>query len=196
MDFFKQIGWNASIGDPSFMGWLTVVAYFCVAVLAFKVSFSSSDIFSTDLAGKQKIFWSTVAIILLFLGLNKQLDLQSLLTAMGKFYAKRDGWYENRRELQMFVILGAIIVMVTSFLLFVVNMGEIFKTNRLAIIGLAFLVLFIALRATSFHHMDMLINFTVFGMRMNWILELSGIVAIFMSAFALIKNQGIEKVQG
>lgn len=188
MNFFQDIGWHATIGDPSVMGWVTVVAYFCSAAFTFKVFLSSSHIFSAGLVAKQKGFWLTLAVILFFLGINKQLDLQSLLTAIGKYYAHRDGWYENRRELQIFIVISTIIFMLTLFLLFVVNMGELFKTNRLAIVGLAFLLLFIMLRATSFHHMDMLIDFTILGVRLNWVLELSGIGMILISALSLIRK--------
>ncbi|OQK17041.1 hypothetical protein AU255_03850 [Methyloprofundus sedimenti] len=90
-----MINWQPQIGDPTAMGWITVALYFFMALVAFKVIVSVPVLFSAETAVKQKWFWSLVTLILLILGINKQLDLQSLFTAIGKYYAHRDGWYEH-----------------------------------------------------------------------------------------------------
>src|SRR5215210_5144909 len=50
-----------------------------------------------------------------------------------------------------------------------------------AVLGLGFLVTFVALRAASFHHVDQWLGSGV--VRPNWVLELSGIALIAMSAW-------------
>jgi len=126
--------------------------------------------------------------MLFALGINKQLDLQSLLTAIGKYYAHRDGWYEHRRVIQISMIMGILLSMtvITGWFLFYVR--TILKTNWLAVVGLSFLLVFVMVRATSFHHMDILINTTNLGVRMNWVLELIGIVCIGYSALSVIRK--------
>lgn len=189
MNSLPQINWTPTIGDPSFMGWLTVAAYFVTAVIAFKLYLSSDQLFSDEVVKKQKTFWLLVTLIMLFLGVNKQLDLQSLLTAIGKYYAHRDGWYEDRRFFQIAGIIGIISTLLIGVSVFSYKMRAIFKTNSLAIVGLCFLLLFVAIRATSFHHMDIVINTAVLGVRMNWVLELFGIFLVAISAVSLLRNK-------
>jgi len=188
-DLLHIVNWHPQIGDPSAMGWLTVILYFCSAILSFKVATSAPIIFSAEINVKQKCFWMIVAFILLFLGINKQLDLQSLLTAIGKFYAHRDGWYEHRRNIQIFGIISILTLALIGMGIFALKMRAILKTNWLAIVGLVFLLAFVMIRATSFHHMDILINTTVFGIRMNWVLELLGLFTIGLSALNIMRNR-------
>jgi hypothetical protein len=41
---------------------------------------------------------------------------------------------------------------------------------------------FVVIRASSFHHVDVLLASTLGGLRWNWILELSGIMVVGVSA--------------
>ena len=43
MDFLNELRWRPEIGDPSFMGWFTVVAYGIVALLAARVWLKGKD---------------------------------------------------------------------------------------------------------------------------------------------------------
>jgi len=174
------------IGDPSFMGWFTVACYFITAAISFKIWLSSEQLFSKEVINKQKRFWLVITLVLLFLGLNKQLDLQTLLTSIGKYYAHRDGWYEHRR---IFQVSGIIALLGGATVIFSYYMRAVFKANRWAIVGLCFLLVFVSIRATSFHHMDVLINTVFWGVRMNWVLELFGIFLIAMSAIAWLRNK-------
>lgn len=186
LSLFAQIKWRPTIGDPTIMGWLTVAAYFLCAIVTLKLYFSAQDIFPNGVATKQKQFWLCLGVIMLFLGVNKQLDLQSLLTAIGRYFAHRDGWYAQRRIIQVGVIIGILFTLCTAMICFMIHFKPVLKTNWLAIVGLAFLLTFIAVRATSFHHMDTLINMRLCNMRMNWILELSGITGVAIPAISFL----------
>ena len=50
--------------------------------------------------------------------------------------------------------------------------------------GLIFLLTFILIRASSFHHMDALINVEVFTLRVNWLLEITGIMLVFIGSLS------------
>ena len=52
------------------------------------------------------LFWFMTAVLLVFLSVNELLDLQTLLTAIGRQYAVKDGWYEERRQVQYLFIVG------------------------------------------------------------------------------------------
>ena len=189
MGFVKVIEWTAGIGDPTFMGWLTVALYFFTAFLALRVVVSSGFLFVGENEKLQKQFWLYVALILLFLGINKQLDLQSLLTAIGRYSAHRDGWYENRRFISTVVIVAILSILSIAMMLFIHRMKPILKTNLPAIIGLCFLLLFVIIRATSFHHMGLLVSKKIWGIRMYLALEQIGILAIIFSAISLSRHK-------
>ena len=186
---FKVYGWQPGIGDPSVMGWVTVGAYFLTALIALRLVLNSSRWFPADTYLAQRRFWLVVSLLMLALGINKQLDLQSLVTAMGRYYAVRDGWLEYKRYVQVGVIISILTLSLLCLSYFFLKMRSLFKTNWLAIVGLICLMAFIVIRATSFHHMDILINTYIASVKVNWLLELSGVAAVALSALTLGRNK-------
>jgi len=57
MSVFEAVGFDFKIGDPSFMGWSTVAAYFITGVISFKLYLSSEQFFSEMVHHKQRRFW-------------------------------------------------------------------------------------------------------------------------------------------
>ncbi|MGB5076176.1 MAG: hypothetical protein WBO17_01695, partial [Sphingorhabdus sp.] len=100
------IDWQPGIGDPSFMGWLTVIAYFGAAFLSFRAAIiaNTKSVDHRSPANTEQIFWFAMTVILIFLGINKQLDLQSLFTAVAREIAKSQDWYSDRRVYQILFI--------------------------------------------------------------------------------------------
>lgn len=47
--------------------------------------------------GREQKLWLLIALMFIFLGINKQLDLQSALTEAGRILAIKQGWYAARR---------------------------------------------------------------------------------------------------
>lgn len=182
-----SIAWQPQIGDPTFAGWFTVFSYFLSAYLSFKAWRSLRA--GAGSHHKEKSFWFALGLLCLLLGINKQLDLQSLLTAVGKYLAHKQGWYQSRRVVQeafivMVLILGA------GFIAWGLRFFKgILNRNWLAFTGTVFLVVFILIRATSFHHMDQLIGLRILGFKMNWLLELSGIYCIALNAKRIMKRR-------
>src|SRR3954468_15751872 len=91
MDFHPMAGviidgqWRPGIGDPTLLGWTTVVAYFAAALACGRTAAAKG--------GRPTPFWSLLSLLLVFLGFNKQLDLQSVLTEIGRRLAREQGWY-------------------------------------------------------------------------------------------------------
>ncbi len=178
--------WHFTIGDPSIMGWLTVAAYFMAAGLSLLVSVNSARLFPSPTLRKQKVFWLMTACVLFFLGINKQLDLQSYLTAIGKYVALRNGWYQQRQIVQTWFIKAILLASLSLLVFLVWYLRNTLRYNGLGILGLCLLAAFIAIRASSFHHVDTLINSTFLNLRINWIIELSGIMLIMFSAGSIL----------
>jgi hypothetical protein len=56
--------------------------------------------------GTARGLWLTLVPLLGFLAINKQLDLQTALTATGRCMAQAEGWYDNRALVQIGFIAG------------------------------------------------------------------------------------------
>jgi len=171
--------WTPGIGDPTWVGWLTVIAYWITAGLCYrKASWLRRRWGTTRLSA----FWFALAFILLFLGLNKQLDLQTAITEIGKYVAREQGWYARRRELQKLFIFGLGIAGASAWLSSYWLLRDIWRRIWLAAAGLAFLSTFIAIRAVSFHDIDQFLGWQWSGIYANWMLELGGIGCVGIAA--------------
>jgi hypothetical protein len=164
--------WSPGLGDNNLMGWLTVVVYLVAALAAAGAARSLSG--SMPEARRERAFWWIAAAVLLALGVNKQLDLQSLLTMIARCHAQLSGWYDMRRVVQeVFIFLvagGGLVALGLLALLLRGILGRVWP----ALLGLGFVCVFVVVRAASFHHVDMLLGSYAGGVKLNWLLELPG----------------------
>jgi len=127
-------------------------------------------------------FWGLLAVLMLALGLNKQLDLQSLLTQVARDSARQHGWFDQRRTLQAAFILAVVAAMAMLGGLFW-HLAPVLRRNmRWAVAGVIFVITYVLIRASSFHHVDIFINRRLFGMKWNWILEIGGTAMVLGGA--------------
>jgi hypothetical protein len=128
-------------------------------------------------------FWFALCGVLVFLGFNKQLDLQSCFTQVGREMAHSEGWYENRRIVQVIfiVILGLIGLAIIAGSYWYIRGA--WRRYRMAFYGIVTLVFFVIVRATSFHHIDIFLQSTFGGIAFNHILEVGGILFIAYCAW-------------
>jgi hypothetical protein len=169
--------WHPTIGDPSFMGWFTVASYFACAAITLSTAIKNQN------AGKNSfLFWSIITVLMVLFGINKQLDLQSLLTEIGRQIARHQGWMDQRRSVQFWFIAFLGTLAIASFLLFIRIMRDALRRCMLAFVGLFFLISFIMIRAVSFHHFYQMLGFSILSVKINWIIELSGIYIIIVAA--------------
>ena len=174
--------WAPSIGDPTVMGWVTVVVYFTVAIICLKVATAENTNKS------EKHFWFYLTFFLIALGINKQLDLQTLLTQIGRDLAIAHGWYEDRRIIQSAFIILIGFLGLTSMAILMRIYRNAHTPIKIVFAGCIILFIFILMRASSFHHMDILINIKLVGIKMNWILELGGLAIIGITGYRYTKN--------
>jgi len=176
--FTEADHWRPGIGDPTFIGWLTVVAYFVAMVLSFQATKRALE--KRD--GRQYIFWWILGVSMLLLGINKQLDLQTWFTLKGRQLALSEGWYNHRRPVQLVFILFIAFVGMAGFFTMSWLVRRRRTELRLPLIGFFFVICFVIVRAASFHHIDEFLKFDIGGLRMNWILELGGICLVILGA--------------
>jgi hypothetical protein len=178
--------WTPEIGDPTFLGWFTVVAYFGAAYLT---GCAARRVQSPGPRARLQLVWFGLTWTLILLGLNKQLDLQSLLTITGKNMAMEQGWYAERQDVQFWFIATIVASSVLGGAALAWWLRRELRAVRLAALGAVFIVAFALMRAASFQHVDLLLSKASGGLRMNWLLELSGIGCIALSA-RLFKSYG------
>lgn len=171
--------WSPQIGDPGATGWLTVMSYAVCALLALAVW--------RRLKGQRgRVFWAILALLLAALAINKQLDLQSALTAAGKCLARAQGWYGQRRAMQaLFIVLVAGGALALLLGLTVSLWGRL-RRNLMAAAGLTLVLSYVVVRAASFHHFDRLIGARPFGVTNNFLFENIGLALIAVNAIWLL----------
>lgn len=161
--------------DAGTLPWVAVAGYLIGALLCGWQTTRSK-------AGAERAFWILATIAMLALGLNKQLDLQTQLTAIGRRWAREGGWYGQRREIQAVAI-------VTGGLVGAAALAGLFWLVRglrlgvwVALLGLALLGGFVMVRAASFHHIDVFMRTPVAGLKLHTVLELAGILVVIIGA--------------
>jgi hypothetical protein len=118
-----------------------------------------------------------------FLAINKQLDLQTLFTDFGRFEARAHGWYAKRHDYQVAFIVGVAVLGIVAIAAMLGRARRASGPVRGAIVGLGLLLLFVLVRASSFHKVDWLISRDLGGFRANHLMELGGIAVVAMFAF-------------
>jgi uncharacterized membrane protein len=174
--------WSPGIGDPTIIGWVTVIFYAVAAVLCWRAARECRKLPPRKSIRQEIKIWRFLSITLWFLCFNKQLDLQTAFTEIGRMIALQQDWYEERHVYQKMFIEALVVggAMFTCLLLFIT--WKLSRPVKLAMIGLCVLGVFILTRASSFHHVDMFLGSSVLGVKWNWILELSGIGVVALAA--------------
>jgi hypothetical protein len=164
--------------DPTIGGWVTVVLYFLTCASCWK---TAGIVQGPEGRGDMHL-WRVMSVSFVALGINKQLDLQTAMTELGRIFAYAGGWYEQRQTLQVYFIIGVAIVCVIAALILLLLARESPPQTWLAILGSMFVLSFVLIRAASFHHIDRFIGNRILGLKWNWILEISGIVMVLLGS--------------
>lgn len=182
----RVLGWKPGIGDPSLYGWLTVAAYAFGAFCCWGASRRKST--------SEHRFWLVLTCVMAFLCVNKQLDLQTLFTDIGRAEAKTHGWYEQRHEYQVAFIVAVAVLSLGVILTLLRKSRRASGPVRGAIAGLGLLLLFVLVRASSFHKVDWLISRDLGGFRANHLMELGGIAIVTFFALAATKKRAARRL--
>jgi len=183
-----QVDWTPGIGDPTFMGWFTVVAYFAAAWLCVAARRALREHVSQPELGRQPQVWSAAAVFMVLLGINKELDLQTFFTALGRAVLTNHGWMPIHREIQL-VFISSFVTAAMSVLVFACWLVRHRRREYwLLMLGVTVTTTFIVVRASSFHNFDHFIGTYVIGVKMNWALELSGIALTALAARSRIRH--------
>jgi hypothetical protein len=141
-----SIPWQPHIGDPTLLGWVVTCLYTANALLYLYQGVRQRR------HHRVAFLWTVLGLVLAFLALNKQWDLQVLFTQIGRHLAQTQGLLAYRRTLQaIFVIVLALTVGVVGFLIHRTNhrQPQLGKTDLL---GWSLLALFLLIRTATDYH--------------------------------------------
>jgi hypothetical protein len=176
-----QFHWSPGIGDPTVGGWITVMLYLSASIGCWITGRKLSEA-GTQLP-RERYAWLAIAVLLLLFGVNKQLDLQSALTEIGRVLANSEGWYRERRSVQVVFIALVVLLCVIVTVVLLILARHAPGPTWLALLGTVFVFGFVLIRASSFHHMDRFISTRVLGFRWNWVLEMGGISLTLIASY-------------
>lgn len=164
--------WEIGIGDPTPMGWITVAAYAAAAVLAWR------NVGAARRTAVPESFWIALTVLMVVLGVNKQLDLQTWLSHVGRDMALEQGWYEQRRVVQAVFVAALAGGALATVLWARRQWHTLWHEYRAAFVGACVLLAFIVIRAASFHHIDMILRSDLGATALHRVLEVVGVLIV------------------
>jgi hypothetical protein len=174
------ITWRPEIGDPTLVGWLTVIAYVMAAWVCVRAGLRARQ--HTVVASPSECdpawMWCGCATVLFCLGINKQLDVQTLLVEVGRQVAQATGWFEQRRLVQL--VSALVLAALTGIMLLGVTWKQrrFFKRNPLLLPGIMLVAGYVLLRIATIDHVDKLAGLELEDQPWPAALELSGLLCM------------------
>ena len=177
-EFMQRVLPWSTLRNPLWGAPLTTALFISMALLCLVYGWQSSQRTSIHRRPLQ-LFYYSQALLLVALGVDKQIGLLNWLTGYSRLVALRDGWYYTRRPFQLEIIVGFTI----AGLLLLVMAGWYFRAilpiHWLPLLGAVGLLTYVAIRAVSFHDVDALLATRVWGIRRDWLYEVGGSVFQF-----------------
>jgi len=164
--------WHVGIGDPTPVGWITVAAYALAAWLAWR------NVGAARRTAVPESFWIALTGLMIALGLNKQLDLQTWFAQAGRDMALEQGWYEQRRVVQALFIAALAAGALATVWWARRQWQTLWHEYRAAFVGVCVLLTFIVIRAASFHHIDMILRSDLGATPLHRVLEIVGVLIV------------------
>jgi hypothetical protein len=140
--------WHLDVGDPTWVAWLAVVTYAVAAWLCLRAARAPRE--NDPTARRVALFWLLLGVLLLALGANKQLDLQTLFINALRDLAHEQGWYRDRRLYQRWFVGALASGSVLGLAALGVGLWPVRQRVRLALVGLGGLLGFVLMRAALF----------------------------------------------
>ena len=183
---FAIITWRPGINDPDVPGWLCTIAYFLTAFLCAWAGWARQK--GEEKSHNFAVIWRWLAVCLILLGINKQLDLQTFLIQAGRDAAVTEGWYQKRRRVEAWftVFFAFALVMMTVFLFW--KGGAFIRKNNGAFAGVMVLLVFLIVRAGTIDHVAEHFNVEAQDHKWGWVMELIGCGCISVSAWRAIRE--------
>lgn len=170
--------WHPGIGDPDAFGWITVLSYLIAVIKVFNQALIHKK------QGDKIVFWVLLTLFLVFLGFNKQLDLQTLLRQTMVSDLMIHHFYVYRRYIQITLMLLMALTIMVILIKSREHFVEYWLEYKLIWIGVTLLFMFIFIRALTFqfHDLGLSDEELLFEKLINFIMENAALVCIIFGA--------------
>lgn len=178
--------WQLEFGDATVIGWIITLSYLAAFWLCLRAAARAVALRGREIAGVRYgegivRLWLFASVAMLFLGVNKELDLQRLVLEIARKYAQEGGWYRERAPIQraaVVIVLAAAAVLAVWILW---ALRRHFREIWPVAWGLLVVGAYVALRTSSHHDVDVLMRAGPIPLRDS--MELMGIVPLAWSAW-------------
>lgn len=167
-------------GHLTVLGWTTALVYFVGGLFCARAGIVARQGGHRS-AGKQQPWW-LLAAILLFLGINKLLNLQTTLINLGRAAARTEGWYQYRRVAQAVFAALFTLALLVVFAALLKKWRWFVKERPLVQTGVLLLLLFVVIRALAINHVEELLQLNLHDDNWGWTLELLATACFAWSA--------------
>jgi hypothetical protein len=183
------------LDNPDFRGWCVVAAYVAAAAFCARAARVRRRLGREE--RRDSVIWWLLALGLLFLGINKQLNLQTLLISLGRRAALAGGWYGRRRLAQMAFSALLTVAGLAALWFLRARFRRFFARNPWAFTGMVVLLLFVLLRAASINHVleraGIPHDAQHDGKRWTWVLEIGGSACLAAAAMKAGRQSGSSR---
>jgi hypothetical protein len=171
--------WIASVvSDFTVWSWVINIAYILSFILTIFFIRRIRNLKNKEL----RFLWICIAAVLLLLGINKQLNFQTLLIIVGRSLADKQDWVENIRKIQaLFTAVFCLGIAVTGTLV-LFRIRRVLSIAWIEITGIALLSVFTIIRAGSINHVGKVEKVANMFNHIHAI-ELAGILIIVFAMF-------------
>ncbi len=170
--------------DASFLGWLTVATYLIATVLCGTTTLRVKHIFRDPYTRQHQLVWGLLTAAMVFLGFNKQLDLQTPFTHFLEVTLLGGGELHGAGlAIQAWFIGGLVLTGLAASVGLLWYMRHVLRHYWLLALGVLFISRFVVVRAAGFYGVELprLSQYTG-GVQINWLLEFLGAAVIAVAA--------------
>jgi len=161
------------------MGWTTFALYLLAFACSLRFGLAGDK---AETQSEIRQVWRLQAGVLLVLGLNKQLDLQTLLIGLGRQLALAAAWYEHRREIHIIFFTGLVAVLVLAMLKHSPALKRFAREHTLTAAGDALVGAYVLIRILSIDHVDNLLGFDLEKVPALSVVEILGLFLVTAGA--------------
>jgi hypothetical protein len=188
VEVLSEVRWRPEISDPYTLAWATVVAYLVAAWGCGLCAFRAKQIFGNRDVNLHRAIWWFMCAVLLFLGINKQLDFQMLFTQVIKILAHRWDIYELGKRSQKYFVLALAVVSIGGLTWIAWRIRHAWRLYIVLIAGALFIIRFVIVRVGTFYGVSLpQLSSLTGGFKLNWLAEISGALLIAAGAFLNVK---------
>jgi hypothetical protein len=143
--------WTLGFHDSTPLDWAITLGYLGAAGLCLFAWRKQRNV-RIDPSTHVRGFWLVMGIVMVLLGINKQLNFQTLLTDIGREAATQEGWFERRRSVQRLFVVTFTVIGLAAVGAVCWWVRHAWRNYFLALSGLFLSGVYAVIRAASFHH--------------------------------------------